>query len=130
MSTNAPKSTTLLTVPVIVSPTLTFSSNAALASSFSLETNCFLSPITLLFLGLYSVRTNSISCPSYLLRSLSKTSETKLAGINTLAPSTSTLKPPFKICTTGALRTSLFSNASSSLLFAFSAASLLYDKAT
>ena len=65
-----------------------------------------------------------------MFKSLSELSDTRLAGINTLPPSTSTLKPPFKICTTGALRTSLFSKASSSLLFAFSAASLLYDKAT
>ena len=45
-------------------------------------------------LGLYSVTTKLISCPAYLERSFSYTSETRLAGMKILTSSTTTQIPP------------------------------------
>ena len=121
-SINAPKSVTFLTVPSTTSPTLILANNSFCISSFLASKSCFLSPIILLRRGLNSVITNSISCPSYFVRSFSYTSDTKLAGMNTLVSSTTTLKPPANTCATFAVNTSWFSNASSNLLLPFSAA--------
>ena len=124
-SMNAPKSVTFLTVPSTLSPTAIFSKRAFCISAFLATISCLRSPMTLLLLGLNSVITNSISLSAYLDKSFSYTSDTRLAGMKILASSTITLKPPSRTWETFAVRTSWFSNASSSLLFPLSAASLL-----
>ena len=127
---NAPKSVTFFTVPSILSPTLILANSSFCFSARSATRSCLLSPITRFLLGLNSLITNSISCPWYLLRSFSYVSETRLAGMNTLASSTTTLNPPPRIWVTGAFNTSWFSNASFNLSLPFSAASLLYVSRT
>ena len=121
---NAPKSVTFFTVPSILSPTLIFANSSFCFSARSSTRSCLLSPITRFLLGLNSLITNSISCPWYLLRSFSYVSETRLAGMNTLASSTTTLNPPVEISVTTAFNTVLFSNASSRTLLPLSACSL------
>ena len=125
-SINAPKSVTFLTVPSIVSPSWIFSNNSFCAASFCATINCLQSPMILLLFGLYSVITKETSLSLYTDKSFTYVSETRLAGINTLASSMTTPRPPFITWLTVAVNTVWFSKASSSFLLPLSATSLLY----
>ena len=131
-SMNTPKSVTFLTVPSTTSPTLMLSNNFSASSVFLATRSCFLSPMIRLLLGdgVYSIITNSTSCPKYFVRSFSNVSDTSDAGINTRLPSTETDKPPAKILTTGPERTVLFSKASLIFSLPLSIATLLCERRT
>ena len=88
------------------------------------------SPTILLLRGLYSIIVNVTSLSLNVERSLTYTSETRLAGMNTLVSSIITPRPPFMICVTLAVSTVWFSNASSSFLLPASAIIFLYERTT
>ena len=123
-STNAPKSVTFFTVPSTVWPTSSFAKSSSCIFFFFSMISSLQLPIILCFFGLNSVTINSTSCPLYFSRFFSYTSDTRLAGINTLVWSTTTLNPPVEISVTTAFNTVLFSNASSRTLLPLSACSL------
>ena len=97
---NAPKSVTFLTVPSIVSPSLILERTASAAAFLAATISCLQSPIIFLFLGSYSVITNVTSLPLYTDKSFTNVSEIRLAGINTLASSTITSRPPLMFLAT------------------------------
>ena len=74
--------------------------------------------------------TNDTSLSLYTDKSLTNVSETRLAGINTLASSTTTPRPPFITWLTVAVITVWFSNASSSFLLPCSATRPFLERIT